>query len=347
MIRGASRFVLIALALAGSAATAKKNIAARGEDLLLLETGTVKVGIDRAKGAAITWLSSAAYPKNLVNSADPGRLLAGVRAAGPADNTVVVFLSDNGMSHKAEADRELATTDWAKRNVHGLRGHKTTVWENGICVPLLVRWPARIAPGERNRFGAVEDVLPKILDLAGLRPDSVQHLPVAGLSLRPALFDADLVASARLPSRSRFRLTDRPGRRMKPTPARAVWKTITSCSAANVSSSMRSPAANPRSTNSPLIRRVDRCCRLFSGRRGRHVRRAPRAMGRATRAMGRAPRAMGRAPRAMGRATRHRPCLCDDRPRRAEPRAEKVKDRECSSGWPRFGSNSLDSPASA
>jgi arylsulfatase A-like enzyme len=122
-----------------------------------------------------------------------GRLLEGVRAAGPADNTVVVFLSDNGMSHKAEADRELAATDWAQRNLHGLRGHKATVWENGIRVPLLVRWPGRITPGERKQFGAVEDVLPTILDLAGLRPDSVKHLPFAGVSLRPALFDAALV----------------------------------------------------------------------------------------------------------------------------------------------------------
>ncbi|MBI4625987.1 MAG: hypothetical protein HY736_22545 [Verrucomicrobia bacterium] len=41
-----------------------------------LETnGTVKVGIDRTKGAAITWLSWAEYPKNMVNSADPGRLI--------------------------------------------------------------------------------------------------------------------------------------------------------------------------------------------------------------------------------------------------------------------------------
>ena len=122
-----------------------------------------------------------------------GRLLAGVRAIGQADNTVVVFLSDNGMSHKAEVDRELATTDWAKRNVHGLRGHKTTVWENGIRVPLLVRWPGQIAPGERKQFGAVEDILPTILDLAGLRPDAVKHLPFAGVSLRPALRDAAVV----------------------------------------------------------------------------------------------------------------------------------------------------------
>ena len=122
-----------------------------------------------------------------------GRLLAGVRAIGQADNTVVVFLSDNGMSHKAEVDRELATTDWAKRNVHGLRGHKTTVWENGIRVPLLVRWLGQIAPGERKQFGAVEDILPTILDLAGLRPDAVKHLPFAGVSLRPALRDAAVV----------------------------------------------------------------------------------------------------------------------------------------------------------
>lgn len=122
-----------------------------------------------------------------------GRLLEGVRAAGHAENTIIVFLSDNGMSHKAEVDRDLAAGDWAKRNPHGLRGHKATIWENGIRVPLLVRWPGRITPGERRQFGAVEDVLPTLLDLAGLRPDSVKHLPFAGVSLRPALFDATVV----------------------------------------------------------------------------------------------------------------------------------------------------------
>ena len=54
---------------------ASGNIGPRGEELLTIDNGTVKVGIDRAKGAAITWLSSAGYPKNLVNSADPGRLI--------------------------------------------------------------------------------------------------------------------------------------------------------------------------------------------------------------------------------------------------------------------------------
>ncbi len=68
-------FVTAALLLGAAASGATGNIGPRGQELLTLDNGTVTVGIDRAKGAAITWLSSAAYPKNLVNSADPGRLI--------------------------------------------------------------------------------------------------------------------------------------------------------------------------------------------------------------------------------------------------------------------------------
>jgi hypothetical protein len=81
----------VAVALPGVIAPAgTPNIASRGEDLLTLDNGTVKVGIDRTKGAAITWLSSAAYSKNMVNSADPGRLIqqsyyAGLRLDRQAD----------------------------------------------------------------------------------------------------------------------------------------------------------------------------------------------------------------------------------------------------------------------
>ena len=60
---------------ASEPARSPANAPARTEDLLLLDNGTVKVGIDRAKGAAITWLSWTGYPKNMVNSADPGRLI--------------------------------------------------------------------------------------------------------------------------------------------------------------------------------------------------------------------------------------------------------------------------------
>ncbi len=88
-----SRFIFCALStlvLGACAPAATENIPPRGEDLLMLDNGTIKVGIDRAKGAAITWLSWAAYPKNMVNSADPGRLIqqsyyAGLRLDRKAD----------------------------------------------------------------------------------------------------------------------------------------------------------------------------------------------------------------------------------------------------------------------
>lgn len=123
-----------------------------------------------------------------------GRLLDALRESGQADNTVVVFLSDNGPTgpeaKTAGADGVVRGADWEKRNVAGLRGHKATVWENGLREPLLVRWPGRIAPGERRQFGCVEDVLPTLLDLAGVRGDAVAHAPFSGVSLTPALKDA-------------------------------------------------------------------------------------------------------------------------------------------------------------
>ncbi len=67
--------LLPALLCSLAAASLAWSAPARSEDLLVADNGTVKVGIDRAKGAAITWLSWTAYPKNMVNSADPGRLI--------------------------------------------------------------------------------------------------------------------------------------------------------------------------------------------------------------------------------------------------------------------------------
>lgn len=119
-----------------------------------------------------------------------GRLLDGVRALDRSGNTLVVFVSDNGMANKAEADRDLTATDWEQRNRHKLRGHKATVWENGLRVPLVVNWPGRIAPGRRPQFGGAEDILPTMLELAGVPATGVPHLPFTGVSLRPALDDA-------------------------------------------------------------------------------------------------------------------------------------------------------------
>lgn len=116
-----------------------------------------------------------------------GRLLGALQQDGHHKNTIVVFVSDNGMSNKGSDKQELPAEDWAKRNVHQFRGHKATVWENGIRVPCLVRWPNRIAPGPRQQLGGAEDLLPTLLDLAGVSPGAIKHLPFTGVSLHPAL----------------------------------------------------------------------------------------------------------------------------------------------------------------
>jgi hypothetical protein len=69
-------FCVLASRLAQAAPPAlKRAVLDRKEDLLLLENDSIKVGINRAMGGSITWLSSAEYPGNMVNSADPGRLI--------------------------------------------------------------------------------------------------------------------------------------------------------------------------------------------------------------------------------------------------------------------------------
>ncbi len=119
-----------------------------------------------------------------------GRLLDGLNESGQADNTIVVLVSDNGMSRKTNSGQEYSKDDWAIRDFHKLRGEKATAWENGIRVPCLIRWTGKISPGKRPQLGAAEDLLPTMLDLAGVRPDGVSHLPFTGVSLRPVLNDA-------------------------------------------------------------------------------------------------------------------------------------------------------------
>jgi arylsulfatase A len=120
-----------------------------------------------------------------------GRLLDGLSETGQERRTIVAFVSDNGMTgpdaKKESTDEFVRGEDWDKRNVARLRGHKATVWENGIRQPFLVRWPGTIAPGERKQFGCAEDILPTLLDLAAVSDTTQTRLPFTGVSLRPAL----------------------------------------------------------------------------------------------------------------------------------------------------------------
>lgn len=114
-----------------------------------------------------------------------GRLLRGLEELGEADDTIIVFLSDNGPSYK-----DMSEADIASRNPLGLQGSKATAWDNGIRVPLLVRWPGRVKPGNRPQFATVEDILPTLLDLADIAPPRFPpHLPFDGISVKSAILD--------------------------------------------------------------------------------------------------------------------------------------------------------------
>ena len=109
---------------------------------------------------------------------DIGRLLALLTDLRIADDTVVFFTSDNGPSWVGGADPDF----FESRG--GLRGRKAQLWEGGIRVPLIARWPGRIAAGSVSDFpSAFQDFMPTFAELAGTRPPP----GLDGVSLVPTL----------------------------------------------------------------------------------------------------------------------------------------------------------------
>lgn len=87
-----------------------------------------------------------------------GEILNKLDALGIADDTIVMFTSDNGA--------EIFT--WPDGGNHPFRGEKGTVFDGGFRVPMLARWPGAIEPGVIvNEIMAAEDWLPTLLAAAG------------------------------------------------------------------------------------------------------------------------------------------------------------------------------------
>ncbi|MDA9201978.1 arylsulfatase [Flavobacteriaceae bacterium] len=88
-----------------------------------------------------------------------GRVLDKLRELGIEDNTIVIFLSDNGPRH-----RRTKNDSYPGRYVANLRGTKTSVYENGVRVPFYVKWPKKLPKGIKiNTMGAIIDVFPTLL----------------------------------------------------------------------------------------------------------------------------------------------------------------------------------------
>lgn len=137
-----------------------------------------------------------------------GRLMASLKRKGVDENTLVMFLSDNGACHEGgplgnnfrkDMTGEMGSVDsyhsyglsWSNASNTPFRKHKSWVHEGGIATPLIVNFPGRIAePGRiTHQVGYIIDVMSTCCDVAGVDYPTTHKgnaiIPKEGLSLRP------------------------------------------------------------------------------------------------------------------------------------------------------------------
>ena len=101
-----------------------------------------------------------------------GRVLAKLDELKLADDTIVIYFSDNGPN------------SWRWNG--GMKGRKGSVDEGGVRAPFLIRWPGHIKPGTRvPQIAGAIDLLPTLADLAGVPVASTK--PLDGKSIKPLL----------------------------------------------------------------------------------------------------------------------------------------------------------------
>jgi uncharacterized sulfatase len=110
-----------------------------------------------------------------------GRIVAAIDGAGLAKNTLVMLLSDNGGLEHEQSGRIVTSN-------RPLRGEKGTLYEGGIRIPAIVRWPEQIPAGSRCDTPTITmDVYPTLVELAGVERNVTQ--PCDGVSLARLLRD--------------------------------------------------------------------------------------------------------------------------------------------------------------
>jgi choline-sulfatase len=149
--------------------------------LTLLEAAGIA---EQGRPARLELASFLAMIENI--DANVGRLVERLDRWGIADDTLLIFITDNGTAAGASLFNA------------GMRGQKGTVYRGGTRVPSFWRWPGRLPAGVDVPVPTAHiDVLPTLCELAGLQlPDELENL-IEGRSLRPLLEDADAAWPAR------------------------------------------------------------------------------------------------------------------------------------------------------
>jgi len=138
----------------------------------------LKAAKERLKGVKVTKKGSKDLPTvvAMTSMLDDyiGTLLKKVDDLGIADNTIVLFTSDNG-----SYDTNLCG---------GYRGRKGDTYDGGMRVPYIFRYPGKIKPGTVNKERIIGvDIYPTLISLAGLTPPDPKKHPLDGINLSQLL----------------------------------------------------------------------------------------------------------------------------------------------------------------
>ena len=107
-----------------------------------------------------------------------GRVMGLLTELGLEENTIVFFTSDNGGPGPYGFKEDFFHANGP------LRGYKTTLYEGGLRVPMIARWPGKIKAGTTSDFvWYFADVMPTLAELAGARPPK----EIDGISVLPTL----------------------------------------------------------------------------------------------------------------------------------------------------------------
>lgn len=95
-----------------------------------------------------------------------GRLLDGIKKLGIAENTILIFTSDNGPLPSFRGSRAM-----------GLRGSKLSLYEGGIRMPFIIKWPDRVPAGKTDSTSVINstDLLPSLVSMVGAKLPANYH----------------------------------------------------------------------------------------------------------------------------------------------------------------------------
>lgn len=103
-----------------------------------------------------------------------GRILDFIDKSGLAENTIVLFMSDNGPIPDV-GRMKVTAEEWTLRNPNKARGNKATNWRNGLHVPLFLRYGNKYEAGDNWYNSNICDILPTLAELCGVSIVNAPH----------------------------------------------------------------------------------------------------------------------------------------------------------------------------